>query len=153
MKNAYQIIYGTSILVFLLAILGGSVTKPVFHSFSHRTLETAGVKRSSIDSLDSRIDEMVYTVARVQLQIEKLRNLFSDKETDESKYQKQKNEVFSKNIYNPVTELLIIFYRILFFCIGVFMFLTGVIIQLIYRGTELRYRVTALENKLEFDGI
>jgi hypothetical protein len=153
MKNTYQVMYGTSILVFLIVILGGTITKPIFNSFSVRTMETAGVKKASFDSLDSRIDEMLFTVNKVQLQIEKFKNLFSEKEIDESKYQKQKNELFSRTFYAPVNEMLIYFYRIFFFSVSVFLLLIGVIVHLIFRGTELRNRVSALERRLELDGV
>ena len=153
MKNTYQVMYGTSILVFLIVILGGTITRPIFSSFSIRTLETAGVKKASFDSLDSRIDEMLFTVNKVQLQIEKFKKLFSEKEIDESKYQMQKNELFSRTFYAPVNEMLIYFYRAFFSSVSVFLILLGIIFQLIYRGTELRKRVTALERKLDRDGI
>lgn len=146
MKNAYQILYGMSGVLLLIVLLGGSLTKPVFNNFSERTLETSGIKKSAIDSIDSQIDNMLYTVNKVQLQIEKLKNLFSDKEIDESKYKKQKNEVFAKNIYNPLNELVIFFYRGLFFFVAVTLFLIAVIIHLAQRSSELRLRVTKLED-------
>lgn len=145
MKAAYQILYGMSAILLLMVLLGGSVTKPVFDNFSTRTLETAGVKKASIDSIDSKIDNALYMVNKVQLQIEKLKNIFSDKEIDESKYQKVKNEMFARNIYNPMNELLIVFYRIGFFFISIILFLSAVIFHLAYRSTDLRRRVTNLE--------
>ncbi|MFI5212064.1 MAG: hypothetical protein ACHQIH_04220 [Ignavibacteria bacterium] len=153
MKQAYQILYGMSVLVFLFVLLGGSLTKPVFNNFSLRTLETAGVKKAAFDSLDSKIDGILYTVGKVQLQIEKLKNLFSDKEIDVSKYQMQKNEVFVKNIYTPINELIIFSLRIFFSFISIFLLLIALIIQLIYRSRDLRNRITAIENKLELDGV
>ncbi len=148
MKNLYQILYGVTGLLFLLVILGGSVTKPVFNSYSVKTLESAGVKRASMDSIDSRIDDMLYNVKKVQLQIEKIKNIFSSEQIDESKFQRTKSEVFVRNIYNPLNELLIVFYRIGFFFISIILLLTAVIIQLIYRSVELRRKVETLERKI-----
>lgn len=145
MKSAYQVLYGMSILLLLIVLLGGTVTKPAFSNFSTRTLETAGVQKSAIDSVDSRIDNIIYTVNRIQLQIEKLKNIFSDKEIDESKYQKTRNEIFARSIYNPMNELLIVFYRVSFFFISVILFMTGVIFHLAYRSTDLRRRISKLE--------
>ncbi len=148
MKNFYQILYGISALLFLLVILGGSVTKPVFNNYSVKTLETAGIKRASMDSLDSRIDDMLYGVKKVQMQIDKLKNLFSDSQVDENKYQRVKNEVFVKNIYNPVNELVIVFYRIGFFFLSIVILLLAVIFHLAFRSMELRRRVEKLELSL-----
>ena len=148
MKNLYQLLYGVAALLLLTVILGGSLTKPVFNNYSVRTLETAGVKKASMDSIDSRIDDMLFSVKKVQLQIEKIKNIFSSDEIDESKYQRTKSEVFVKNIYNPLNELLIVFYRIGFFFVSIIILLTAVIFQLIYRSRDLRRRVEKLERKL-----
>jgi hypothetical protein len=148
MKNLYQLLYGVAALLLLTVILGGSLTKPVFNNYSVRTLETAGVKKASMDSIDSRIDDMLFSVKKVQLQIEKIKNIFSIDEIDESKYQRTKSEVFVKNIYNPLNELLIVFYRIGFFFVSIIILLTAVIFQLIYRSRDLRRRVEKLESKI-----
>lgn len=148
MKNLYQILYGVAALLFLLVILGGSVTKPVFNNYSVKTLEASGVKKASMDSIDSRIDDMLFNVKKVQLQIEKIKNIFSSDQIDESKYQRTKSEVFVKNIYNPLNELLIVFYRIGFFFISIIILLCAVIFQLIYRSGDLRKRVEKLEANL-----
>jgi len=148
MKNLYQILYGVAGLLFLIVILGGSLTKPVFNNYSVKTLESAGVKKASMDSIDSRIDDMLFSVKKVQLQIEKIKNIFSSDQIDESKYQRTKSEVFVKNIYNPLNELVIVFYRIGFFFISIILLLTAVIIQLIYRSKDLRRRVENLETAI-----
>lgn len=148
MKHFYQILYGVSGLLLMIVILGGSITKPVFNNYSVRTLETAGVKKASMDSIDSRIDDMLYNVKKVQLQIEKIKNIFSSDQIDESKYQKTKSEVFVKNIYNPLNELLIVFYRTGFFFISLILFLTAVIFQLVNRSVDLRRRIEKLETLL-----
>lgn len=148
MKNFYQILYGVAGLLFLIVILGGSVTKPVFNNYSVKTLETAGVKKSSMDSIDTRIDDMLYGVKKVQMQIDKLKNLFSDSQIDETKYQRVKNEVFVKNIYNPLNELVIVFYRIGFFFLSIIILLLAVIFHLSYRSNDLRKRIEKLESAL-----
>ena len=134
--------------MLLLVILGGSLTKPVFNNYSVKTLESAGVKKASMDSIDSRIDDMLYSVKKVQLQIEKIKNIFSSDQIDETKYQRTKSEVFVKNIYTPLNEMLIVFYRIGFFFISIILLLSAVIFQLIYRSADLRRRVEKLEKVL-----
>lgn len=149
MKNAYQVLYGMSGVLLIIVLLGGSLTRPVFNSFSERTLETSGIKKAAIDSIDNSIDELLFKVNKVQLQVEKLKNLFSDKEIDESKYQKQKNEVFARNLYNPLNGLVIFFYRGIFFFIALTMFLTAVVVHLAQRSSDLRLRVAKLEEAVK----
>ncbi|HWA06031.1 MAG TPA: hypothetical protein VG961_05750, partial [Ignavibacteria bacterium] len=59
-----------------------------------------------------------------------------------------KSEVFVKNIYNPLNELLVLFYRIGFLFISVILLLTAVIIHLIYRSMDLRRRIEILERSI-----
>lgn len=148
MKNLYQILYGIAALLLVIVLLGGSLTKPVFNNYSVKTLEEAGVKKSSMDSLDSRIDDMLFAVKKVQLQIDKLKNIFSDKEVDENKYQRVKNEVFVKNIYSPLNELVIVFYRIGFFFLSIIILLLAVIFHIMYRSIDLRRRIDKLEKAI-----
>lgn len=148
MKNAYKSLYFASAIIFLIVILGGSVTKPVFNGFSEKSLNTIGIKKSSVDSVDNSIDEMLYKVNRINLKIEKLKNLFSDEKIDEEKYSKVKNEIIFRNVYTPVIEVLNTTYRIVFFIISVVVLFSAVILQLIYRGTDLKRRVAFLEEKV-----
>jgi predicted PurR-regulated permease PerM len=145
MKTVYQVLYGISAIVFIIVLLGGSLSKPMFNSLSTKTLDKAGIKKSSVDSIDSRIDDIFYNVNKVQLQIEKLKNLFSDKQIDESKYQRVQNEMIARNIYSPINEVLIIAYRIGLFFISVILFLCGLIFHLAFRSMDLRRRLTRLE--------
>jgi len=101
-----------------------------------------------MDSLDSRIDDMLFAVKEVQLQIDKLKNIFSDKEIDETKYQRVKNEVFVKNIYSPLNELVIVFYRIGFFFLSIIILLLAVIFHIMYRSIDLRRRIEKLEKAI-----
>ena len=148
MKNTYQILYVTAAVIFLMVLFGGTVTKPVFMGFAERTLETAGIEKSKIDSVDGKIDDIIYSVNKVQLQIEKMKNIFSDKEIDLEKFRKRKNETFANIVYYPLSELVIVFYRVTFFFLGFVILLFAVIAQLISRGISLRKRITEIENDM-----
>src|SRR5262245_27218550 len=137
MKTAYQVLYGISIVLFIMVLLGGSLTKGVFNNFSVRTLDAAGIKKASIDSIDSRIDEVIFAVNKIQLQNDKLRNIFSDTEVDESKYQRQQNEMIARNIYRPINEVMILSYRIGLFFVSVIIFMAALIAHIAYRNIDL----------------
>lgn len=145
MEVLYRIFYSISIIVFLMVLLGGSVTKPFFSGISESTLELAGIQRENVISADDRFDEVFHAVKRVEYQIEKLKHLFSSEEVDKSKYQKEKNYFVQTTFYNPVIEMMNYIYRFGFLFISMFFVLFGLVFHLIYRGQSLRSRVARLE--------
>lgn len=149
MKSAYQFLYIASAIVFIVVLLGGTVTKPVFNSFASKSLETIGIKKSSVDSLDNKIDDMVYSIDKLNFQLERFKKLFSDEKTDETVLKKERNEILLKNIYKPISEILITIYRLVFLLISVIMLFGAIITQVIYRGTELRMKVEFLEQRIK----
>lgn len=148
MKTLYKILYIIGIVLFFIALTGGSLFKPLFSSVSASTLEAAGVKESYITATDEKIDDMFFTMKRVELQIEKLKNFFSSDKIDESKYQRENNELLKKNIYEPLIGVFSYFYRFAFFLISLIVILAGGICHVIYRGMDLRRRVNRLEEQL-----
>ena len=145
MQVLYRVFYWISIIVFLVVLLGGSVTKPFFSGLSESTLELAGIERENVVSADERFDEVFYAVKRVEYQIEKLKHLFSSEEVDKSKYEKEKNYFIQTTFYNPVIEMMNYIYRFGFFFVSMFFVLFGLVFHLIYRGKSLRSRVARLE--------
>jgi hypothetical protein len=145
MKNLYIFSYILSAMVFIIVIFGGSVSEPLFSNISAKTLTAAGVDKSSIDSADSKIDNMIYSVKRFERKIEKVKKFFSEDKVDESKYKKKKNKILLKTIYNPLIEILNYIYRFGFLLTSCLFLLVGMIFNLVYRNLELRRRVKRLE--------
>lgn len=145
MKIAYIILYSLSALLFLTAMLGSSLTKDLFTSYSEKTLEYSGLKKNSIQSIDGKIDDLVYKSKQIELKIEKLKNLFSPEKIDESKYQRENSAMLQKNIYDPLVSMLNKVFRFSMLFGSVMVLFFAIIIHLIYRGMELRKRVTKLE--------
>jgi len=148
MKEINKALYILSGILFLSAILGGSLMKPVFKNFAERNLDKTFIRKSSLDSLDDRIDETLYKVTKIQMQIDKIKNIFSSDNIDESKYQKEKHEIFQNNIYNPLLEILIFVYRAIFFAASILIFMGGIIMHLRNNSVSLKYRVKTLEERL-----
>lgn len=145
MKIAYNVFYIFALALVFIALMGGSMTKPIFTSISEETLEFAGIKRAYIESADDKIDEVFYSAKKVELQIEKLKNLFSQDKIDESKYQKEKNYFIYGTFYMPLIEMFNYVYRIFFIVAAAFFFLFGVLSHIIYKNMDLRRRVRELE--------
>lgn len=145
MKIAYNVFYALAVITVFLALMGGSLSKGLFTSISESTLEYSGVQKAKIESADDKIDEIMYSAKKVELQIEKLKNLFSQDEIDESKYQKTKSYFIQDTFYKPLVEMFNYVYRVFFVFMGIFFFMFGVVSHLIYRSTDLRRRVRELE--------
>lgn len=76
MKIIYIFLYSLSGLMFLTALLGSSLTEPLFNGVSQRTMEAAGFKKSYFQTADDKIDDLVYKSKQIELQIEKIKNFF-----------------------------------------------------------------------------
>ncbi|MEO8664158.1 MAG: hypothetical protein ABI462_01570 [Ignavibacteria bacterium] len=148
MKNLYIILYSLSGIIFIAALLGGSLTKPIFWNISEKTLESTGFKKSYFQSVDDRIDELVYKSKQIELQIEKLKKFFSSEKVDESKYQKDKNEMLEKTFYDPLIGMFSIILRLIFIFAALLILSFAVIFHIAYRSFDLRRRVRKLEELL-----
>ena len=148
MNEIHKALYILSCILFLSAVLGGTLMKPVFRGIAERNLDRTVLRRSSIDSLDDKVDETFYKVTKIQMQVDKIKNIFSSDNLDESKYQKEKHEIFQKNIYNPLLEILIFVYRAIFFTASILIFMSGVIMHMRSRNNRVRYKLKRLEERL-----
>ena len=148
MKNTYIALYSLSVIIFLTSLLGGSLTKPMFDYFSGKTLESTGFKKSYLQSVDDRIDELVYKSKQIELQIEKLKKFFSTEKIDESKYQKDKSAMLEKTFYDPLIGMFSLVYRLIFIFIALIILSFALTFHIAYRSFDLRRRVRRLEEKV-----
>ncbi len=145
MKNLYITSYILSLIVLIIVITGGGISEPIFTSISAKTLTAAGIDRSSVDSADTKIDNLIYAVKRFERQVDKLKKFFSSDKVDEEKYKKKKNNILLNTVYNPLIEILNYVYRFCFLLFSFILLLVGIIFNLIYKSLELRRRVKRLE--------
>lgn len=145
MKTIYIILYLISGILFLTALLGSSATKPMFDSISEKTIEFSGFKKSYLQSVDDKIDDLIYKSKQIELQIEKLKKFFSSEKIDESKFQREDTNMLEKSFYAPLIIMLNYIYRIGFLFISLIVLCFAVISHLAYRSFDLRKRVRRLE--------
>jgi len=145
MKITYIILYSLSGILFLMAILGSSITKPMFDSISEKTIELSGFKKSYLQSVDDKIDELIYKSKQVELQIEKLKKFFSSEKVDERKYQKEDTNMLERSFYDPLIIMFNYIYRTGFIFISFIVLSFAVNFHLAYRSFDLRKRVRRLE--------
>ncbi len=146
MKTIYIIFYIISGLLFLTAVMGNSVTKPVFSSLSEKTLETSGFKKSYFQSVDDKIDELIYKSRQIELQIEKIKSFFSSDKIDESLYRKEKGEMLQKTFYDPLVGMFNYLFRIGFIFISLIFLSFAFVFHIAFRSYDLRKRVKYLES-------
>lgn len=145
MKITYIILYTLSGMVFLTALLGNSMTRPLFDSISEKTLELSGFKKSYIESVDDKLDELVYKSKQIELQIEKIKKFFSSEKVDENLYKKEKSELLERTFYSPLIMLFNYVFRLGFVFFSMFLLFLGMLFHLAFRSGELRRRVSHLE--------
>ncbi|MBL8007370.1 MAG: hypothetical protein JNJ56_07550 [Ignavibacteria bacterium] len=145
MKFTYILLYAASGILFMFALLGSNLTKPFFTSVSEKMLDYTGFKKSYVQSVDNKIDDLIYQSKQIELQIEKIKNFFSTDKIDENKYARQKSEMLENSIYKPMVELFNTVIRISFIFTAFFVLMCAVIFHLIYRGYVLRDRIRRLE--------
>lgn len=146
MKAAYIISYLLSGIIFLTAVLGSNLTKPLFESASEKTLETAGFKKSYFQTIDEKIDDLIYKSKQVEYQIERLKSLFSSDKVDESKYQKEQSRMVERTLYSPLIGMFNFIYRIIFGFISIIFLSFAIVFHIGYRSFDLRKRVKILES-------
>ena len=145
MKTIYIFLYILSGTLFLMALLGSSLSKPIFDSISERTIELSGFKKSYLQTVDDKIDDLVYKSKQIELQIEKLKNFFSSEKIDESKYQREDSNMLERSFYDPLIIMFNYIYRTGFIFISLIILCFAVIFHLAYRSFDLRKRVRRLE--------
>ncbi len=104
------------------------------------------VKRSSIDSIDAKIDNSLYLVKQLELKIEKLKTFFSSDKPDESNYRRTENHIVRTSVYDTISSVFRIIFIMIFYFIGIFLLLTGVIFKLMTRNASLKKRIENLEH-------
>jgi len=148
MKFLYTGFYLLSLAVFILALLGGNISRPLFETLSEKTIEKTGFRKAYIQSVDDKIDDLIYKSKQIELQIDKIRNFFSSDKIDESKYAKEESKMLENAVYTPVLNMFILMYRISLGILSIMILCFAVIFQLIYKSLDLRKRVRRLEEAM-----
>lgn len=145
MKTLYLTFYFLSGIIFITAILGPTLFEPMYTAVSEKTLSLAGFKKEYFENADSRIDDLMFRAKQIELQIDKLKSFFSSDKIDESKYQKEKNEMLEKAFYRPLVSMLNYIFIVIAAFLSLITLCFAVIFNIGYRSFDLRRRVKRLE--------
>ncbi|MBS1517779.1 MAG: hypothetical protein JSS91_06800 [Bacteroidetes bacterium] len=148
MKLIYTGLYIVSLVILLVSLTGGGVSRSLFESLSEKTIEKTGFQKSYVQSVDNKIDDLIYKSKQIELQIEKIKKFFSSDKIDESRYSREESKMLENAVYTPLVNMFILVYRIFFGVISLMVLCFAVIFHLIYRSLDLRRRVVRLEEAL-----
>ena len=111
-------------------------------------IEKTGFRKAYVQSVDNKIDDLIYKSKQIELQIDKIRNFFSTDKIDETKYGREESRMLENAVYTPVLNMFILMYRISFGILSIMILCFAVIFQLIYKSLDLRKRVRRLEEAI-----
>ena len=137
-----------SFTIFVVTLFGGNISRPLFESLSEKTIEKTGFRKAYVQSVDNKIDDLIYKSKQIELQIDKIRNFFSTDKIDETKYGREESRMLENAVYTPVLNMFILMYRISFGILSIMILCFAVIFQLIYKSLDLRKRVRRLEEAI-----
>ena len=145
LKNTYKILFASGSLFLFLALFSGSIGNFIFTRLADNAAEKYVIKRSTIDSMDAKVDNALYLVKQLELKIEKLKTFFSSDKPDESKFQRTENHIVRSSVFDAISSVFRIIFIMMFYVISFFLILAGVIVKLINRNISLRRRIEKLE--------
>jgi hypothetical protein len=147
LRYAAVFLYAVFLFSFLISLFGGSRTNSFLGSTAEKTLEKTGFSKSSIDTLDNKIDESIYTLDTYAYQISKFRNFFSDEELTAP--EKIKHEYIAGSLYYPALSAVIFVFRVMLFGASLVFLLTAIIFNLLYKLSSVSARLKILEARMK----
>lgn len=132
----------------LVSILGGSLTKTIVEGYSMKTMQSIGIDKSKIDTLDSEIDKSIYNMNLVMYKIEKFRNILSFSEDNSKPLEFKKYYYLNDSVYEPLKIAISFILRGAMLTAGIFLIMLTAIVHSVSSYFNLRKRVKLLEEKI-----
>ena len=113
-----------------------------------KMIQTAGIDRAKIDSMDVLIDNSVYNMNLMMYKIEKLKNTLTLQDDNSKPIEFQHYKYLYNSVYVPLQNAVSYILRIIVGFTGLFILMVTGLIHSVTSYVSLRSRVTALEQKL-----
>ena len=149
MKTIIYSFYLISVLLIAVAILGGTLSKHLVEGYSIKTIQTIGIDKAKIDTMDVLIDNSIYNMNLMMYKIEKLKNTLKLKDDSTKPVEFQNYKYIYNSVYAPILSAVSFILRILIGFTGIFIFMITALIHTISSYLSLRNRVTILEQQLK----
>lgn len=148
MKIIIYSMYMISVSFLLVSILGGSFTKTIVEGYTVKTMQSVGIDKAKIDTLDSEIDKSIYNMNLVMYRIEKFKNIISFSEDNSKPIEFKKYYYLNDSVYEPLKAAIAYLLRGIMLTAGIFLLLLTGIIHSVSSYFSLRKRVRLLEEKI-----
>ncbi len=148
MKTIIFSFYALSVFMIAVALLGGTLSKHLIDGYSMKMIQTAGIDRAKIDSMDVLIDNSVYNMNLMMYKIEKLKNTLTLQDDNSKPIEFQHYKYLYNSVYVPLQNAVSYILRIIVGFTGLFILMVTGLIHSVTSYISLRSRVTALEQKL-----
>lgn len=148
MKTLIYSFYLVSVFMIVVSLLGGSLTKPLVEGYSMKTIQTIGIDKAKIDTMDVLIDNSIYNMNLMMYKIEKLKNTLTLQDDNTKPLEFQHYKYLYNAVYIPIISAVSFLLRIIIGFSGTFIFMVTALVHSISSYFSLRRRVTILEKKL-----
>jgi len=148
MKIIVYMFYLASVILIGIALFGGTLSEPLVESFSDEVIQSIGIDKSKIDSLDAQIDMSFYNMNLFMYRLERLKNFITFGDDEQKPIEFKRHRYISDIVYEPVLTAVTYVIRGIMLAIGVILLLITAIIHTIASYIDLRKRVKILETKV-----
>ncbi|MCX6157956.1 MAG: hypothetical protein WCK13_08630 [Ignavibacteriota bacterium] len=148
MKTIIYSFYMVSVFMIAVALLGGSLTRPLVDGYSMKTIQTIGIDKAKIDTMDVLIDNSIYNMNLMMYKIEKLKNTLTLQDDNTKPIDFRNYKYLYNSVYMPIVSAVSYVMRIVIGFTGIFILMLTALVHSISSYLSLRKRVTVLEQKL-----
>jgi hypothetical protein len=148
MKYIILSLYLTSAFIIGVALLGGSLTKPMIEGASAISVKAIGISKANIDTMDVLIDNSIYNMNLMMYKIEKYKNTLLLKEDNSKPIDFKNYRYINNSVYIPIINSVSYLLRIILTLTAISIFVMTALLHTITSYFSLRRRVAILEQKL-----
>lgn len=148
MKTIIYSFYLVAVFMIGVAVFGGSLSKPLIEGYSMKTIQTIGIDKAKIDTMDVLIDNSIYNMNLMMYKIEKLKNTLTLQEDNSKPLEFQHYKYLYNAVYMPILFAVSFMLRIIIGFTGIFILMVTALVHSISSYFSLRRRVSVLEQKL-----
>lgn len=148
MKVLIYLLYSAALIMIAVALFGGTLSEPLIEEFSISTIQTVGIDKSRIDSLDSQIDLSFYNMNLFLYRLERLKNIVTFGDDEQKPIEFKRYNYISEIVYKPILIAVSYLIRGIMLSVGIILMLITAIMHIFVSYINLRKRVKILEERI-----
>ena len=148
MKILINLFYLISVFLIAISLFGSTISEPIVEMFSSEVVQSVGIDKAKIDSLDAQIDISFYNMNLLMYRLERLKNFLTFGDDEQKPMEFKKHNYISVIVYEPIIAAVSYIIRGIMLILGILILLMTVIIHTITSYFSLRKRVNILEERV-----